>query len=108
METIQQYDFTAQEIEAKTLEELEQLLPELDRDIGILKAQVKNHVTEEDECDDDKEKYVRQADDLNATLGAVRRKEDAVIIKSRELLKDYRQAFNLRRFCEVARGSGKR
>jgi len=105
VDLINQYDV---DLETRSLMSLQEMASNLDRDIEVLQAQSKNAVEEERRYESQRKKVQADADMYCEKLDILRRKEEKVIVKSRDILKEFRAAFNPLAYAKIAQAENSR
>jgi len=105
LDLINQYDV---DLDTKSIMSLQEMTSSLDRDIEVLSAQAKNAVEEERRYEAQRKQEQEEADVQCENLAILRRKEQKVIARSRAILKEFKAAFNLLRYADIAREENSR
>jgi len=105
LDLINQYDV---DLDTKSIMSLKEMASSLDNDIEFLSAQAKNAEEEERHYEAQLKKYQEMADSQSENLANLRRKEEKGIVRSRAIIKEFKAAFNMMRYAEIAREKNSR
>jgi len=99
LDLINQYDV---DLETKSVISLREMASSLDRDIEVLLDQKKNAVEEEQEHKAQLKEEQEGVDLQCDKLTILRKKEETLIVKSRDILKDFKIAFKTLLYAKIA------